>query len=99
MGIGWWRLWRSFPIEAKASGSVNVAGKSLSDGRVYLHSTDGQIIGAKVEKGQFRIPKAPVGKFRVSIEGDGLASRYSGDNSILTIEVRRGVNPFNFDLR
>jgi hypothetical protein len=99
LALGWWLLWRSIPIDAKASGSINVAGKPVSNGCVYFHSTDGQIIGARVVKGQFRIHKAPVGQFRVSIESDDVASRYSGDKSELSVEVRRGVNTFDFDLR
>jgi len=99
LALGWWLLWRSMPIDAKASGSINVAGKPLSDGRMCLHSRDGQIIGARVVKGQYSIHKAPIGKYRVTIEGDGVASRYSGANSELSVEVRRGVNTMNFDLR
>ena len=99
LALGWWLLWRSIPIDAKASGSISVAGKPLSDGSVCLHSGDGQIIGARIANGQFRIPKAPIGRFRVTIEGDGVASRYSGNTSELSVEVRSGVNTFNFELR
>jgi hypothetical protein len=97
--LGWWLLWRSIPADARASGSISVAGKPLADGRVCLHSTNGQIIGARAVNGQFQIHNAPVGRFRVTIDGDGVASRYSADNSELSVEVRRGVNTFNFELR
>ena len=99
LGVGWWSLRRSIPIDAKAFGSIYVAGKPVSDGSICLHSADGQIIGARIVKGQYSIPKAPIGQFRVTIDGDGVASRYSGNNSELSIEVRRGVNTFNFELR
>ena len=99
MAIGWWLLWRSIPIEAKVSGSVHVAGNPVPKGRVCLHSTDGQIIGARIIDGQFRIPNARVGKFQITIEGDGVAPRYSGDNSELSVKVSKGVNTLDFDLR
>jgi hypothetical protein len=99
LALGWWLFWRAIPIDAMASGSINVGGKPLSTGRVCLHSADGKIIGSRVVKGQFRIPRAPVGRFLVTIEGDSVPSRYSNDHSVLSVEVRRGVNSFDFDLR
>jgi hypothetical protein len=98
MGLGWWLLWRSFPIDAKVSGSIFIAGRPLADGYIYLHSTDGQIIGARVIKGQYHIHRAPVGVFRATVEGENVHSRYSGAMSGLSVVVNNGVNTFNFDL-
>jgi len=99
LALGWWLMWRSLPDYAKASGSISVAGSPISDGRVCFHSADGQIIGAQVVKGQFHIHQAPVGKFLVTIDGEGVPPKYSSNKSPLSIDVRKGVSTFNFELR
>jgi hypothetical protein len=93
LALGWWAWWQRIPRTAKqVAGSIVVTGKPLADGRLCLHSVDGQIVGARVINGQFRIQHVPIGTFRVAIEGNGVATKYSDDTSEVTIQVKEGVN-------
>ena len=97
--LGWWLWWRSIPIDARVSGAINISGQPLPGGRIYFHSTDGQISGSTVNNGKFRIHRVPVGQYRVAIEGDGVPRRYADSNFGLTIDVRPGTNQFNLELK
>ena len=98
MGVGWWRSLPATPMSAQVSGLVTVNGNRLPAGRVCLQSTDGQVIGTQVEKGLYQIEKAPLGKFLVTIDGDGVPSKYSNTNSPLTIELLNGASTIDFSL-
>jgi len=100
MGLGWWSWWQSLPPQNQTvSGAISLNGKPLSDGVACFRSQDGQIFGAKVSNGNYRVKSIPVGNFTVSIEGADVPSRYSGDKTELRVSVNDGVNEINFDLR
>ena len=99
VSVGWWSWWRSLPPpDARATGAVSVNGTPLEDGQLCLHSVNGPIFGACITKGQFQIPRVPVGTFRVTIEGSGVPARYAGANSELTIQISGAMNQLDFSL-
>jgi hypothetical protein len=71
--LGWWRWWYSLPVsDGRIQGIVLVAGKPVDSGRVYLHSSDGQFRGGQVAQGFFLLECVPVGKYRLTFEGDSV---------------------------
>src|SRR5262245_28280561 len=99
LALGWWLWWRSIPLDARVSGHIIVAGQPLASGRILFCSVDGQIRGAQVIKGDFSIDRVSVGEYRAAVEGEGIASRYGGDKSELSVQVRAGKNVFDFALQ
>jgi|SRR5262245_18912917 len=98
LALGWWLWWRSIPIDAQVNGTIRVAGQPLTSGRVYFHSPDGEISGAHITNGRYRIHRMPVRSYRVSIEGDGVRPKYSESRSELSVDIRMGKNTMDFDL-
>lgn len=80
------------------NGKISVDGKPLSTGRIFFLLANDQFIGAKVKEGAFKIDRIPVGGYTVAIEFEGVPAKYS-EESELAVEVRRGTNQFEFDLR
>lgn len=88
------------PADAKVMGLATMRGKPVSKARIFLHYPDGQFFGAKInEDGRFSISRAPVGAYKVTIEGPEIPAKYSSDEkSGLVVEVREGNNTFEFNL-
>ena len=88
------------PAEGKVTGLATLRGQPVSKARFFLHYPDGQFLGAKInEEGRFTISHAPVGAYKVTIEGPDIPAKYSSDEkSGLVVEVREGENTFQFDL-
>jgi hypothetical protein len=84
---------------APVKGTITLDGKPLAGGRVFFHLGDGQFVGAKIKDGAFKVDRVPIGTHKVTVEFQGLASRYaSEDKSGLQVEVRKGTNTLNFEL-
>jgi hypothetical protein len=99
LALGWWSWWQSSPPpDATVSGAVSVNGQLLNDGRLCLHSAEGTIFGSSILKGQFAIPRVPIGDYRVTAEGSNVPVRFASTMAGLTVQVRSGVNRIDFDL-
>ena len=100
LALGWWLWWRSTPKPGQpVTGTVAVVGRPLANGRIYLHAvTDGQIVGALVVKGKYDLPRVPIGKYTVTVEGTGVPANYANGQAGLMIEVKDGTNQITFDL-
>jgi hypothetical protein len=60
---------------------------------------DDPFVGAKVKDGKYTVNRVPVGRYKVTFEGEGVPSKYaSEDTSGLRVEVREGANTFDFRL-
>lgn len=71
--LGWWRFWYSLPApDGPIQGIGCVAGKPIVTGRAFLHSADGQFRGAELANGWFCLERVPVGKYRLTFEGDNV---------------------------
>jgi hypothetical protein len=73
LSLGWWRFWYSLPgPDGPIQGIGSVAGKPIVNGRAFLHSPDGQFRGAQLVNGRFCLQRVPVGKYRLTFEGDNV---------------------------
>lgn len=88
--------------DTEVSGTVTVAGAPLGGGKILLHLGDGEFLGTSVSKtGMYAFKKlsVPPGQYTVTIEGKGVAAKYSDEKvSALRIEVRDGTNTFDLAL-
>src|SRR5262245_56288280 len=91
-----WGLWIHSlpPPDPKVGGTIEMDGKALTGCEICFHSKSGQIYGSKITDGEFSIPRIPEGNYQISIEGEGIPSRYNmGGQS-----VSRGSNECSFKL-
>jgi Carboxypeptidase regulatory-like domain len=91
---------------ASVEGTITLDGKPLPGARVFFHQKDGQFIGAKTnDDGKFRVKGVPTGTYKVTVEllKDGkslLPRRYADEGaSELQVEIKKGVDTLDFDLR
>src|SRR5262249_35630127 len=73
-------------------------GKPLAAGKIFFFIGEDQFVGAKVKDGVYKVDHVPVGTHVVALEFKGVPARYS-DKSALRVEVKKGPNDLNFDLR
>jgi hypothetical protein len=79
LSLGWWRCWNSIPpTKAMFRGFFLVAGKPVHDARVFIHSADGQFRGTQVVDGMFLLEDVPVGKYRVTFDGNDVPANRFG---------------------
>lgn len=82
-----------------AKGIISLDGEPLAAGKITLHRDNGQFVGSKVKDGMFTIDHIPAGKFKVTIEGKGVAKKYeTEENTVLTVTVAEGANVLDFAL-
>jgi len=91
---------------ASAVGRVILDGKPLAGAKIFFHMSDGQFAGAKTkEDGTFKVDRLPVGAHKVTVEAtvkgrSVLPPRYSSEEvSQLRVEVKKGKNMYNLELR
>src|SRR5262245_34341422 len=91
-----WGLWIHSlpPPDPTFSGTIGMDGKAVISGEICFHSESGQIYGSKIIDGQFAIPRIPEGSYHISIEGEGIPTRYH----LGAASVARGKNDCNFKL-
>jgi hypothetical protein len=100
LGLGWCLTWLATPRkDSQVSGFVSVAGLPLVEGHVYFHSSDGQIVGARIAKGQYSIPRIPEGNWIVTAEGAGVPAKYANENSGLRVNIAGPANEMDFVLQ
>lgn len=85
--------------DGKLDGLVTMRGKPMT-GKITFHSGD-QFFGSKVNaEGKFKVDRAMVGTYKVTIEGKGVPAKYSSEDfSPLTVEVKEGDNTFDFEIQ
>jgi hypothetical protein len=66
---------------------------------VLFHTADGPIVGAQVTAGKFSLQTVPIGKFSVTVDGNGVPAKYAAQNCGLKVEVTEGANTLDFELR
>ena len=85
---------------ASVSGTITLDGAPLASGRIIFHQDNDQFVGAKIKDGKYNLDRVPVGSHRVSVESKGLPARYSSEEqTALRIEIAKGKNVADFDLR
>lgn len=81
-------------------GRVTLNGKPLDTGRIQIHLSNGQFVGASLnEDGTYSLQVVPTGIHAVSFSGKFLPAKYSDEKSGLQIRVQPGANTQDFDLR
>lgn len=85
--------------DGKVDGRVTVRGVPFT-GKIAFHFDD-QFVGSKVNgEGKYKVNRVMVGTYKVTIEGKGAPEKFTSENvTPLTVEVKEGVNTFNFDLQ
>ena len=85
---------------AIVDGTVTVEGKPLAAGRIFFHLDDDQFFGAKIKEGRYKASRAPVGTWKVTVEGEAVPKRYaSEETSPLTVQIKEGTNTFDIDFK
>jgi len=81
-------------------GQVVLDGQPLAAGKIFFYLDDDQFVGSKVKEGAFKMSRAPVGVWRVAIEGETVPPKFASERtSPLRVDVREGRNVFDFNLR
>src|SRR3712207_4020423 len=84
----------------KVKGVVTLMGKPLAKGRILFHLDDDQIVGARIKNGAFVVNRVPAGKWRVSVEGEGVPVKYALDETTpLKVEVTKGEVQLDFAIK
>ncbi len=86
---------------ASVAGKVNVDGRPIESGRVFLYIDANQFLGARISKdGTFHLKGVPPGVYKASIEGVRVDNRYHNeDTSGLAVDLDGGANTWDIDLR
>jgi hypothetical protein len=86
--------------DGRVNGNVIVNGKPLAAGKIIFHLDNDQFVGAKVTNGSYTVDRVPAGTRRVTVEGEGVAAKFSSDNTTpLTFEVKEGGNTYDIELK
>jgi len=87
--------------DGKVTGKVVLGGKPLPSGRIIFHLDNGQFVGSKINKdGTYAIDRVPVGKHKVTFEGDGVPARYGlEEKSPIVVEIKEGAGTYDFNLQ
>lgn len=80
-------------------GKVTLKGKPVAKGRIFFHLKNAQFVGAKIKDGEYSVERVPVGKWLVTVEGEGVPAKYSSDEKpVLVVEVTKGNNEVSLNL-
>jgi hypothetical protein len=86
---------------ATVGGKVTYNGQPLTDATITFHLKDDQFVGARIKDGTFRVDRVPPGVVKVTIESKKVrlpAKFTSPDTSGLSVEIKKGKVPVNFEL-
>ena len=87
-------------VMVTVKGKVTVNGQPLASGRIFFHFDDDQFVGAKVKDGAYTLRRVAPGRYKVSIEGEGLPAAYAAENTTpLLVEVGNGNATIDLDLK
>jgi hypothetical protein len=85
---------------ATVKGMVTVNGQPLASGRIFFHFDDDQFVGAKVKDGTYTVKRVAPGRYKVSVEGEGIPAVYAAENTTpLVVEVGKGAATVDLDLK
>lgn len=80
-------------------GTVTLNGKPIAKGKISFHPDQGKAIELDVKEGKF-LGKAKPGKYRVTIDFEGVPRKYQmRDTSTLTFGIQGGENFFALELK
>jgi len=87
--------------DGTVEGIVTLKGKPVASGRIIFHLDKDQFVGARIqEDGSYRIDRVPAGTWKITIEGDGIDPKFSGENKTpLVAEVKEGKSNLNIELK
>src|SRR4029434_9302938 len=99
MGLGWWSWWRSIPAQdISLEGTITVAMKPLTSGRISFFAHDGAFHGANVVEGSFHVERMPQGEYKPIIEGDEVAELYSDLTRSSAVRISHTTKALQFGL-
>ncbi len=85
---------------ATVKGMVTVNGQPLASGRIFFHFDDDQFVGAKVKDGTYTVKRVAPGRYKVSVEGEGVPAVYAAENTTpFVVEVSKGAATADLDLK
>ncbi len=81
--------------------TITVDGLPPQRGRIFFFVDDDEFVGVRISKdGKFKLKHIPPGKYKVSIEGDGILPKYQSEvTSGLAVELKTGGTELEFVLR
>ena len=81
-------------------GKVTLEGKPLRSGRIFFHLKNDQFVGAKIKNGEYSVERVPAGKWRITVEGEGVPAKYSSaEKAIVVVEVVANAIPGSYDIK
>jgi hypothetical protein len=81
-------------------GVVTLNGKPVEKGKVTFHPENGKGIEAGIQLGEYSASGVPVGILRVTIYGVGVPKKFGiKDQTPLTVEMKKGENSMDLDLK
>ncbi len=90
------------PGTTVAKGVVTLNGKPVAKGKITFYLDHDQFVGAKIKDGQYTVERVPPGRWKVTVEGDGVPAKYAAEEqSAIMIEIQKdGVRQtIDLDLR
>lgn len=85
--------------DGSVAGAITVNGQPLATGTISFYDNPNQVFKATITNGRFSIDRVPTGKYRVTIEGNGIEARFSDTTkTTLQVQLLGGNSTFNFDL-
>ncbi len=88
------------PVTCTVSGIVTLRGKPLERARIIFHLDNDQFVGAKIRDGKYRVERVPPGRWKVTVEAEGLPARYaSEEQSALMVEIPKDEPRQTVDLQ
>jgi hypothetical protein len=82
------------PTTTTIKGTVSLQGKAVSNGKITFFLDNDQFIGAKVKDGQYTVERVPPGRWKVTVEGEGVPIKWVSDRTTpLVIEVTASQAP------
>ena len=91
---------RVIAADGKVTGSVQLDGKPVANGKITFHLKNGQFVGSKVSRGKYTVDRVPVGTCVVTIEGNGIPAKFAApETSTLIAVIKEGDGNYDFQLK
>jgi len=85
---------------ATVNGTVTLKGKPLERGKIIFYLDGDQFVGAKIKDGEYSVERVPAGKWRITVEGEGVPAKYSSaEKAIVVVEVVANAIPGSYDIK
>jgi hypothetical protein len=80
-------------------GTVVFKGQPVADGKIVFHLDNGQFVGCRIKKGEYKIDRVPCGTWKVSVEAKKIPAKYSSEETTpLTVVIPKGRLNMEFSL-